>query len=68
VAHGSGEDAVGGGEQRHAAAVGERGGVEPGSCWLQLFALWWSFVVGVEAGRGQVVGQLSGGGSPKGVH
>ncbi len=29
VAHGSGEDAVGGGEQRHAAAVGERGGVEP---------------------------------------
>ncbi len=28
VARGSGEDVVGGGEQRHAAAVGERGGVE----------------------------------------
>jgi hypothetical protein len=29
VAHGSAEDVVGGGEQRHAAAVEEREGVEP---------------------------------------
>jgi hypothetical protein len=29
VARGSGEDVVGGGEQRHVAAVEERGGVEP---------------------------------------
>ena len=28
VAHGSGENAVGGGKRRHAAAVGEGGGVE----------------------------------------